>query len=117
MARFAGGDEHTALGAERDRLAHRIREIAPDVIYAHMGFVGLRLLPIAKSLGLPIVTHFHGVDIHQAWRNPRLARHLFKGFDGFDRVIVVGNYMERWIREQYGASRGGRDPDGCADSG
>ncbi len=102
MARFAGGDEHTALGAERDRLAHRIREIAPDVIYAHMGFVGLRLLPIAKSLGLPIVTHFHGVDIHQAWRNPRLARHLFKGFDGFDRVIVVGNYMERWIREQYG---------------
>jgi glycosyltransferase involved in cell wall biosynthesis len=102
LARWSGGDEHAASSSERRRLTERIRDLAPDVVYAHLGFVGLRLLPVTRALGVPLVTHFHGVDIHQAWRNPRLAKRLLSAMELFDRVILVARYMERWVREQGG---------------
>ncbi|MCS3855301.1 colanic acid/amylovoran biosynthesis glycosyltransferase [Salinibacter ruber] len=41
-------------------MAHKY---APDVFHAHFGPKGCRVLPIAGSLGIPIVTTFYGYDV------------------------------------------------------
>ncbi len=63
----------------------------PSVIYAHTGFVGLRLLPLAQRLGVPLVVHFHGLDINIS--DPVYQRVLRCEIHHFDRIVVVGNWM------------------------
>lgn len=85
----------------RDPLAAGPREIAalralaahhpPDVIYAHTGFAGLRLLALRDLLGVPLVVHFHGLDLNTP--DPVFQRQLRRDLHRFDHVIVVGNWM------------------------
>lgn len=40
----------------------RLGGLAPTVIHAHFGPDGVRAIPIARRLGIPLVTTFHGFD-------------------------------------------------------
>jgi len=40
-----------------------VGRLAPDVIHAHFGPSGCAILPIARALGIPLITTFYGVDI------------------------------------------------------
>jgi glycosyltransferase involved in cell wall biosynthesis len=58
------------------------KEKRPDVLHAHFGPEGYRLLPLAHRTGLPLITSFHGYDIsrlpdERGWakRYARLARY------------------------------------------
>ncbi len=80
----------------------------PALIHAHFGVEGVYALPLAKRLGIPLVTTFHGFDAtlstaalltSPAWANyplfrGQLARHgdLFLCASGFirDRVLAMG---------------------------
>jgi colanic acid/amylovoran biosynthesis glycosyltransferase len=80
----------------------------PALIHAHFGVEGVYALPLAKRLGIPLVTTFHGFDAtlstaalltSPAWANyplfrGRLARQgdLFLCASGFirDRVLAMG---------------------------
>lgn len=80
----------------------------PALIHAHFGVEGVYALPIARRLGIPLVTTFHGFDAtlstaalltSPAWANyplfrGRLARQgdLFLCASGFirDRVLAMG---------------------------
>ena len=80
----------------------------PALIHAHFGVEGVYALPLAKRLGIPLVTTFHGFDatlstaallMSPAWVNyplfrGRLARQgdLFLCASGFirDRVLAMG---------------------------
>ena len=80
----------------------------PALIHAHFGVEGVYALPVAKRLGLPLVTTFHGFDAtlstaallsSPAWANyslfrGRLARQgdLFLCASSFirDRVVAMG---------------------------
>lgn len=44
------------------RLTRRLRPLAPALLHAHHGPNGLRALPLAKSLGIPLIVTFHGAD-------------------------------------------------------
>ena len=88
----------------------------PSVIYAHTGPVGLRLLPLKRHLGVPLVVHFHGLDITNPDRLYRaeLARHVSE----FDRVLVVGDWMvERLVRLGCDAARISVIPMGAVTTG
>ncbi len=105
--RFPGGHRLLQMGHRlrgsvmRDPLAAGARETAalsaladrhpPNIIYAHTGFVGLRLLPLKDRLGVPLVVHFHGLDINT--HDPVYQRVLRRSLHRFDRIIVVGNWM------------------------
>lgn len=40
----------------------RIRELNPVLIHAHFGLDGVRILPLARNLKIPLVVTFHGYD-------------------------------------------------------
>jgi colanic acid/amylovoran biosynthesis glycosyltransferase len=79
---------------------------APALIHAHFGVEGVYALPVAKRLGIPLVTTFHGFDAtlstaallaspayaHYALGRSRLARHgnLFLCASGFIRERLLG---------------------------
>jgi glycosyltransferase involved in cell wall biosynthesis len=44
-------------------LAERLRPAAPRLVHAHFATDGLLALPLARALGVPLVTTFHGYDI------------------------------------------------------
>ncbi|HTJ62766.1 MAG TPA: glycosyltransferase [Alphaproteobacteria bacterium] len=91
---------------------------SPALIHAHFGVEGVYALPVAKRLGIPLVTTFHGFDAtlstaallsSPAWVNyplfrGRLARQgdLFLCASSFirDRVLAMG-FPEARIRIHY----------------
>lgn len=40
----------------------RLKKLRPALLHAHFGFAGLRALPLARSLGIPLVVTFQGCD-------------------------------------------------------
>lgn len=44
------------------KLAERLRALDPVLMHSHFGPDGLRALPLARSLGLPLIVTFHGSD-------------------------------------------------------
>jgi colanic acid/amylovoran biosynthesis glycosyltransferase len=44
------------------RLTRRLGALNPVLVHAHYGANGLRILPVARSLGVPLITTFHGSD-------------------------------------------------------
>ena len=58
------------------RLAARLRPFAPALIHAHFGTDGLAVLPIARSLGIPLVTTLHGHEIGRSRAAMLLSGHL-----------------------------------------
>lgn len=64
----------------------------PGVIYAHTGPVGLRMLPMAEALNVPLVVHFHGHDVNT--RDFEYLLTLRKNFHRFDSIIVAGEWMK-----------------------
>ena len=67
------------------------REGKPDAILCHYGHVGLRMLPLAKKLNIPIVVHFHGNDISSALRNRYYRWSLQRSLSKFSACVAVGN--------------------------
>jgi colanic acid/amylovoran biosynthesis glycosyltransferase len=90
----------------------------PALIHAHFGVEGVYALPLAKRLGIPLVTTFHGFDAtlstpalltSPAWANYPLFRHrlaaegdLFLCASGFirQRVLAMG-FPEARTRVHY----------------
>jgi glycosyltransferase involved in cell wall biosynthesis len=40
-----------------------LRAVKPKLIHAHFGTDGLKILPLARALGLPLITHLRGYDV------------------------------------------------------
>ena len=96
VGRF-GGDK-----TETDWLASGLERYSPDVVIAHFGMLALRLLPVCRAKGIPLVAHFHGYDITMELRNRRYARRLAKYLPEFAACICVAGY-QRDLLLQYGA--------------
>ncbi len=97
MATRSAGPFQQALGA-----------IRPSLIHAHFGVDGVHALPLARRLGVPLVTTFHGFDAtlstaallsSPAWINyPLFRRRLARDGDLFlcvsafirERVLAMG---------------------------
>jgi len=46
-------------------LAAQLRPHAPALVHAHFATDGLLALPLARALGIPLVTTLHGYDVHR----------------------------------------------------
>jgi len=103
-------------------LAGRMRPFAPVLIHAHFGPDGLMALPLARSLGVPLVTTLHGYDVSRtaarmlasgrlSWiRYALFKRRLTEGGDLFlavsealrDKAIAAGYPPERTLTHYNG---------------
>lgn len=98
--RLHHGNFLASQGAERRHLLALARQAPPDVMLAHFGHAALRILPVARALGVPLVTHFHGLDLSSSLRNPWYRRSLLKHLPDFAAVVTVGQRQAEWMAGQ-----------------
>jgi colanic acid/amylovoran biosynthesis glycosyltransferase len=53
--------------------ARRLRRLRPVLLHAHFGFAGLRALPLARALGIPLVVTFQGCDATMSDQSLRVS--------------------------------------------
>jgi len=86
------------LDPREHTLAQSFRHRGVDVALAEFGPTGVAVLPVCRSLGIPLVVHFHGFD---AARRDVLERHA-EGYRALfayaARIVVVSRPMEDAVR-------------------
>lgn len=87
------GNFYGATGAERARLRRLICEERPYVALCQYGHQALRILPAAEKCALPVIAHFHGVDISAGLRNRWYRLSLRNALPRFAAAIVVADYQ------------------------
>jgi len=83
----------------------RLRKLQPVLLHAHFGPMGLRALPLARALGIPLIVTFQGYDAtvydHYAKRSNyyshRIYRSRRKHLDHGAALLIA---VSRFIRDQ-----------------
>ena len=79
-------------------MAARIAAVRPALLHAHFGWMGIEALPIARRLGVPMLTSFHGTDVTVYPNLPEWTADYRRLLDGVDRVTVVSHFLEDKLR-------------------
>lgn len=75
-----------------------VRERNVKLIHAHFGTGGIRMLPLARAAGIPLVVTFHGFDASSLLRNASYVRSLQPVFR-YARVIAVSGAVRQRLIE------------------
>jgi colanic acid/amylovoran biosynthesis glycosyltransferase len=77
------------------RVLERFDGSLPDVVLAHFGSTATKFAPLADALGVPLVAHFHALDVTSALRNNRWYRwSLRAAHPHFAAAVVVGSHQK-----------------------
>jgi colanic acid/amylovoran biosynthesis glycosyltransferase len=87
--------------AQRKYWTAKLIENRARLIHAHFGHFGLDMLEVARSLDIPLLVTFHGMDASKLLRDARYTRQLAGLFD-YAHVITISRDMARRL-EPYGA--------------
>lgn len=91
-----GGSIQDSYRRERQRrLAAVGRQIRPDVIHAHFGREGVRIAPVAKRLGCPLVVTFYGFDISSLPKKDGWSEAYLNMWPQVDAVTVLSEEMKQ----------------------
>lgn len=69
----------------------------PSVALCHYGPIALRMLPLFRQLGIPLVAHFNGFDLPKQPHDTRYARRLKRAFPALAGCVVVAPHMREWL--------------------
>ena len=94
------GNFYAGTAPERKWLLDLGRRHRPDVMICHFGHVALRILPVADDLGIPLVAHFHGMDLSSMLKNRWYRWSLHRHLCSFAGVVVVGSRQQQWMLDQ-----------------
>ena len=92
----ASEDPSQALARE---LREELRRQRPVAILCHFGFMALRILPAAEDVGIPIVAHFHGLDLSSLLNDRWYRWSLIRALPRFGAMVVVGSHQRKWLIE------------------
>lgn len=67
------------------------------MVHAHFGPAGIDVLPVVKSMGMPLLVTFHGYDASSALKNPAYVEKLQELFAYADIVAISQCMAERLI--------------------
>lgn len=93
-----GRNFYGSVGAECAELAEMLAALRPQVILCHFGTVALRVMPAAAALGIPLVVHFHGIDITGSLRDRWYRWSLQRWLPQFAAMVVVAGYQREILR-------------------
>lgn len=88
-----------SVGGELRALRRLLRETDAQVVLCHFGHMALRLLPAAAACDVPLVAHFHGLDVSSALRNRWYRTSLLRHLSRFAAIVVVGSHQRQWMLE------------------
>jgi colanic acid/amylovoran biosynthesis glycosyltransferase len=98
LVRAATG-RSTAITAAQFRYWKRVLgERRVRLVHAHFGHFGLDILPVVRSLGIPLLVTFHGFDASRLLYDRRYTNDLERLFDYAHAVTVSRNMAERLTR-------------------
>jgi colanic acid/amylovoran biosynthesis glycosyltransferase len=86
-----------SIGKEAVEIRRILTQTKPDVMLCQFGWTGLRLAPIAQAMGIPMLVHFHGMDLSSALRNRWYRWSLLSAMKHFAAVVVVGSHQSEWM--------------------
>lgn len=84
---------------EQRRIAPVVQSLKPDLIHAHFGPCGAKILPIAKAFDIPLVTTFHGYDATMLPRKPFWKSRLSHLCRSSEAVVGVSENICNKLRE------------------
>jgi glycosyltransferase involved in cell wall biosynthesis len=93
-----GGNFYAALGPELAEIQLVLKLLRPQVMLCHFGTVALRALPAAEARGIPLVVHFHGIDITGSLRDRWYRWSLRRCLPRFAAMVVVADYQREILR-------------------
>ncbi len=88
-----------SIGREKNMLIDLYEQRPPAAILCHFGHIALRLLPIADHKKIPLIVHFHGLDLSSMLRNKWYRRSLLSSLNRFTNIVVVGSHQRQWMLE------------------
>ena len=94
------GNFYGAVGPEFRALKTIAQVSRATVALCHFGQVALRMLPVARQCGIPVVAHFHGMDVSSSLRNRWYRWSLLRHLRSFAKVVVVGKHQRDWMLAQ-----------------
>lgn len=100
LAASPSGNFFRAPRGQAATLDRMLREHRPDVILAHFGAMALWVLPAAAKHDVPVVAHFHGLDLSSSLRNRWYRWSLQRCLSRFAAVVVVGSHQRQWMLSQ-----------------
>ena len=71
-----------------------IKQQNPDIIHAHFGNTGYRIITVAKHLKIPIVVSFHGFDAFKLPKDAFWSSKMREVFQEASMIIVVSAVMK-----------------------
>jgi colanic acid/amylovoran biosynthesis glycosyltransferase len=81
------------------RLRDALRALSATLLHAHFGPAGLRALPAARALGIPLLVTFHGFDATALpSRDPAYVRALASLWREARRVLCVSGFVASRLR-------------------
>lgn len=87
-----------ALGLVTPRWRRALAALEPAVLHVHFGVNTPVALPIARTLDLPLVVTYHGMDITVRRTGPGVKRRRAKVFAAADRIIAVSDFIADELR-------------------
>lgn len=87
------GNFYGTLGEERSAICSLLERHQVDVVLAHFGHAALRILPAACDMNIPVVAHFHGLDISSSLRNRWYQSSLSRKINDFKKIVCVGSHQ------------------------
>jgi colanic acid/amylovoran biosynthesis glycosyltransferase len=90
-------------------MVRKLRALDPVLMHAHFGPDGLRALPLAQRLGLPLIVTFHGSDATATdiryWKAPYGYRRYLAKKEilqrGANLFIAVSEFIKKKLLEQF----------------
>lgn len=95
----AGAGRYRADRVATDWLLGFFAQHRPAVVLAQYSVTALRLLPICRVRGIPLVVHFHGYDISRKLRDRKFRSQLIKRLPQFAGCVCVATYQRDWLVE------------------
>lgn len=101
LTRAVRGNYFASGGAELRALHELARRDPPAVILGHFGHTALRVQPLARALGVPLVCHFHGLDLSSSLNNRWYRWSLQRHAPDFAAAITVGTRQREMLAPFY----------------
>jgi colanic acid/amylovoran biosynthesis glycosyltransferase len=76
-----------------------LRRAKPDLVHAHFGPMGVMAAPLARAMGLPLVTTFYGYDVSRLLRYPAWVDAYRVLWPQLSAAVVLSAEMRTAIQE------------------
>jgi colanic acid/amylovoran biosynthesis glycosyltransferase len=94
LSKVMSGNFYDSTATEKASIKKSMKRLGkPDVVLAQFGFWGVRIARLCKEQKIPLVVHFHGIDLPIGFPNKWYRKSLERSLSYFSACVVVGSHQ------------------------